>query len=247
MDPYVVLGVPEKASQAEIKKAYRQKCRLWHPDVNSTDPKAEDHFKRVSQAYETLSDAGKRQQYDMRKARGSLGFDFASFTGRGTRRRQHVRTRLVATITLRQAYEGTSVNVSGPSASGKGGISVAIPPRVRQGASIRLPQAHPGGDEVHLVVSYPMREGGVEVDRMGNVRCSIAVPWSRALYGEEASASIFEGGARFLLKLDRSMANGVWLRFKGQGMKPNGDLLVKVLFTLPGNLKEEDAKGVAAV
>ena len=49
-DPYEVLGVQRGASDDEIKKAYRAKCKRWHPDLNPNDPTAEEHFKEVQAA-----------------------------------------------------------------------------------------------------------------------------------------------------------------------------------------------------
>ncbi len=63
-DYYADLGVSREATAEEIKRAYRRKARTLHPDVNP-GPEAEEQFKRVSQAYDVLSDEGKRRQYDM--------------------------------------------------------------------------------------------------------------------------------------------------------------------------------------
>lgn len=63
-DYYEVLGVKKDASQADIKKAFRKLARKYHPDVNPGNKTAEQNFKEMSEAYEVLSDAGKRQQYD---------------------------------------------------------------------------------------------------------------------------------------------------------------------------------------
>jgi molecular chaperone DnaJ len=64
IDPYKVLGVDKKADADTIKKAYRKLARKYHPDVNPGDKAAEEKFKDLSMAYDILSDAEKRAQYD---------------------------------------------------------------------------------------------------------------------------------------------------------------------------------------
>jgi molecular chaperone DnaJ len=63
-DPYATLGVSRKASDDEIKKAYRKLARQYHPDTNHGDKAAEERFKEVQAAYAILSDPDKRKQYD---------------------------------------------------------------------------------------------------------------------------------------------------------------------------------------
>ena len=69
-DYYKVLGVKKDANDAEIKKAFRELAKKFHPDVNKDDPKAEERFKEVNEAYAVLSDAEKRKQYDQYGAEG---------------------------------------------------------------------------------------------------------------------------------------------------------------------------------
>src|SRR4051812_23747814 len=63
-DYYEILGVSRQASESEVKKAFRRLARELHPDVNAHDPEAEDKFKEAAEAYEVLSDANRRRQYD---------------------------------------------------------------------------------------------------------------------------------------------------------------------------------------
>ena len=138
-DFYKTLGVDKKASQEDIKKAYRKLARQYHPDTNK-DAGAEERFKEVSEAYDVLGDPEKRKKYDRGglftgagpfgaggAAGGAAGGDFGSFSdilsgifntggGRGTRTRPAAeRGRdLETTVSLSfdQAVEGAQIPVS---------------------------------------------------------------------------------------------------------------------------------------
>ena len=82
-DYYEVLGVDRNADDAEIKKAYRNLAKKYHPDMHPGDKEAEAKFKEASEAYAVLSDADKRRQYDQfghsafDGGAGGAGFDFS--------------------------------------------------------------------------------------------------------------------------------------------------------------------------
>src|ERR671922_669255 len=83
-DPYKTLGVDRKASDEEIKKAYRKLARQYHPDRNPGDTAAEDRFKEVQEAYSVLSDPEKRKAFDAGGGIFGGGFDPGAFrTGGG--------------------------------------------------------------------------------------------------------------------------------------------------------------------
>jgi len=63
-DYYKILGIEKNASQEEIKKAFRQLARKYHPDLNSGNKQSEDKFKEINEAYQVLSNTDKRNQYD---------------------------------------------------------------------------------------------------------------------------------------------------------------------------------------
>jgi molecular chaperone DnaJ len=137
-DPYEVLGVGRAAGETEIKKAFRRLARELHPDTNSADPQAEEKFKEAAEAYEILSDADRRRQYDayghegLRSGGyapnfegfgsvsdlfsaffGSGGFDSAFGTGRGRGGQMQGADVVVAVaIDLAQAARGETVEVT---------------------------------------------------------------------------------------------------------------------------------------
>jgi molecular chaperone DnaJ len=91
MNPYEILGVTKESSKGEIKKAYRDLAKKYHPDQNDGDPELEEKFKQVSQAYEILSDPKKKSEYDRFGKvgqRGNMDDAFADFFGRAQPRRR---------------------------------------------------------------------------------------------------------------------------------------------------------------
>lgn len=119
---YDILGVSEDASQKEIKKAYREKAKKYHPDSGS-EHADEEKFKKINKAYDVLSDEEKRKKYDrfgeagVNAQAGGGAQGFGSFQdlfehlfgggmggGRGRERGQHMK--IPVEVTLEEAYQG---------------------------------------------------------------------------------------------------------------------------------------------
>lgn len=280
-DYYNVLGVSRGASAEEIKKAFRKQAKKYHPDANPNDPKAEERFKEVNEAYEVLSDPEKRAQYDRFGAAGvgaGPGFSgFSGFGGFGGRRqsqrganinmedlsdifegifggagqgfgRQQPRTRgqdieQPITITLREAYEGTTRIISKEGRR----IDVNIPAGATNGTKVRLAgEGGPGsfgGDsgDLHLVVEVTpdsrfTREGD-------DLLVDIEVDVFTAMLGGSVEVPTMTRPVR--LTVPAGTQSGRKFRIAGKGMPKLrakdqfGDLYARVLITVPAHMTPE--------
>ena len=135
-DYYAVLGVPRNAGDGDLKKAYRNLARTYHPDKNPGDKRAEERFKEISEAYTVLSDPDKRAHYDRFGTAPSAGagggpdmgfstivedlfesFGFFGGAGGGNRRQRAQRgddLRYDLEITLEEAAEGVETKLQIP-------------------------------------------------------------------------------------------------------------------------------------
>lgn len=142
-DFYSTLGVSKTATADEIKTAFRQLAKQWHPDRNDS-PDAKEKFQAINEAYQTLSDPAKKQKYDNPQPTsngfGGFGFPFDHAFADILRRagagqaNAHVYTVQQVTISLEQAYAGGQRIINGS--------TVKFPAGVRHGSMFQTNGQH---------------------------------------------------------------------------------------------------------
>ena len=253
-DYYDVLGVGRGADETEIKKAFRRLARELHPDTNTEDPQAEDKFKEAAEAYEVLSDADRRRQYDAYGHEGlrtggyapnfegfgsvsdlfsaffgSGGFDSAFGTGRGQRggQMQGADVVVAVAIELTQAARGETVEVSYES-------------------DVRCEHCHGNGAEPGTpIVTCARCHGSGQLQAVSRTRfgqlvrtavCDVCGGDGRV---PEQPCSVCDGQGKLLesrtlhVDVPAGIADGQRIRLSGRGHAgdrggPNGDLYVVI-------------------
>lgn len=241
---YDILGVDKKASEADIKKAYRKLVRQYHPDVNDS-PDADTKMGEINNAYETLKDAEKRAQYDimldnpyMSQGFGGMGGGF----GQGFNQANMSQEELDEILRHfgggggfggRQSSQGTSgfrfddIFSAFGSGAGAGGFNGGGFGGGRQS------QRTTKGDDQHAELSVDLKatyEGDTR-------KISLSLPVQTAT-GVDYQTKTIE------VKIPKGIAEGQQIRLAKQGNPSpyggdNGDLYLKIKFNHPDNIRVE--------
>lgn len=213
-DYYKTLNVSKNADQAEIKKAYRRLARKYHPDVNPDDPKAEEKFKDINEAYQVLSDEDKRKKYDQfgsqwkqyqRTGGRPEDFDWSQWAARGQPGGTQYRT--VSQEEFEQMFGGGLGGFSDFFETLFGGMGGA---RSTRGTTRRpSTQTMPRGRDIEHPIQISLEE---------------------AFHGTTRLLT-FEGGRRIEASIPPGVKSGSKVRLSGQGgegPRGAGDLYLKV-------------------
>ena len=261
-DYYAILGVNKTATSADIKRAYRQLARKYHPDLNPGDKDTEAKFKDINEANEVLSDTEKREKYDQylnqpipsqRTPTTTDDFDqygdFESFIndlmGRGARSysRQTSQapapdTEAAITLTFSEAFAGVQKRLQLDDET----INVRIPAGAKPGSRIRIkgkgrpsPFSQQRGDLYLTIDILPHPFFRFEGD---DLVCDVPLRPDEAVLGTEITVPTPDGSV--MLKVPKGIRSGQSLRLRNKGWtlpkEGRGDLLVKLEIVTPQEL-----------
>jgi DnaJ-class molecular chaperone len=213
-DPYEVLGVPQSASAAAIKSAYRKLAKKHHPDSNKNDPKAAARFAEINTANEILGDEDKRKQFD----RGEIdaegkprfqGFPGGGFPGGGASGRAGP-----------GGFESYTFRSGGGGPGGAGNFEDILNSMFGAAAA----RGGRGGGN-----TFEFDTGGIGLDL--DVQVSMSVSLEEAVKGGEKRVRL-PNGKELDVKIPAGVVAGQQIRLRGQGEtapghKP-GDLLITI-------------------
>lgn len=245
MDHYHTLGVNHTTSADEIKKAYRKLASKHHPDKGGNA----EQFKKIQEAYETLSDPQKKHEYDnpapqgnpFQGGMGANGFEdmFRDIFGnRQQQQYQNPNTVGDINITLKQAYFGTEIIVQAEGVP----QTVKIEQGTRNGTKIRIHGAAqkrfpdlPAGDIIIRV--NVLEEPGIHINK-SDIYTSVLVNSIEAMIGTRAYVDHING-KKIDIKIPKGCQPGAKLRMSNMGMPHPGygnvfgDMYVTVAITTP--------------
>ncbi len=269
-DFYKILGVSKDVSDADLKKAYRKLAKEYHPDRNPGDAKAEARFKDISEAYDVLSDANQRKEYDAIRAMGGgarftaggqgAGFEdvfsnlfgggfqnqgfpgFGGFGGFGPQRGSDLTT--TSTINFIDSIHGTQLKLTVHGET----VNVKVPAGIQDGQKLKVkgkgqqsPNGGPAGD---LVVTIKVKPHPVFSRDGENLRVTVPITITEAILGATISVPTL-GAEPVKLKVAPGTPNGRTLRVKGRGVQlpsKQGDLLATVEIAVPAHVSDKAKK-----
>ncbi|MEL4894852.1 J domain-containing protein [Crocosphaera sp. Alani8] len=261
---YAILGVSRDATAEEIKKSFRKLARQYHPDVNPGDKTAEEKFKSINEAYDILSDEGKRAEYDRnrfgkskrrpprpsRNGNNSSGYnqdqefwqfrDYNPNTKRAkvvnpSRNRRDVEAKL--NIPLEKAYGGGRERIR--LEDGRS-LEVDMPSAMIDGQKIRLKGQGLQGGDLYLKITitpHPFFEL-----RGQDIACQVPVTPSEAILGGSVEVPTIDGLVK--MTVPKGVRPGQRLRLANKGYPDasgqRGDQLVEIQIAIPSEVSAEE-------
>jgi DnaJ-class molecular chaperone len=211
-DYYKVLGVSEDASQKEIKKAFRTLARENHPDRNPDNPEAEERFKEVQEAYDTLGDEAKRKQYDQMRRDPFANRDFRGFGGGDPSGGRFYRTPDGTYVRVESTGFGPDegYQFSDEGVGGLGGLGDLFGQFFGGGGGGRRESPFGGGARR-------------EAPRGGDIETQLAISFEQALNGGKTEVTLPDG-EKVRITIPKGVEHETRVRLRGRGQPgPRGE------------------------
>ena len=252
-DYYEVLGVDRGADEAELKRAYRQLARKFHPDI-SGEAGAEDRFKEVNEAYAVLSDSDRRRRYDRFGFAGLDGEDLGGFGAVASavddligdfwrKRKQKERgrdLRYTLEVSLEEAASGCEKVITVPIGKESVEYVVKVPPGIADGAVRHLKgrgsTGVAGGSTGDLNVIIRVQSHPFFTREGDDLWCDVPVSFVQAALGDVIEVPSLTGLVKMRLPEGTQAGRVFRIRgrgFPGEGGKATGDQMVKVIVETP--------------
>jgi DnaJ-class molecular chaperone len=257
-DYYVILGVSREATDAEIKRAFRELARQHHPDVNPED--GGERFREINEAYAVLSDRDARARYDRwghpddgpsgLSAVVDVAQDIINDVFRRRRAKQKGKDiRYTLEVTFEEAAFGIGKTITLP-ASGDGTdrrreISIVVPPGMKDGTVKTLRgEGEPGrggaaAGDLHVLIR--IAEHGLFRRDGADVRSEHAISFTQAALGAVVDVQTLDGAVK--MRIPEGTQPGRVFRIRGRGIPqaagknaPRGDHLVQIQVEVPTEL-----------
>ena len=239
---YDVLGVSKTATQDEIKKAYRELCKKYHPDKHGGD---DTKIKEINEAYSVIGDEQKRKEYDAQ----SSGFNFGGFGNGGFNFRNFQLAsdiNVSIKISLEEAYSGCKhpININGKI------YAVDVPKGTPNGKMLIIKGLGKSGCDIYgnpktgdLIVKVNVQnKDNITLNPNGILEVLYVVDWIDAILGGENEIDVFDKKVK--IRIPKFTQNGGYTIIGGKGFRKFnsdecGSLKVNFLIRMPKSLTDE--------
>lgn len=244
MDYYGILGVDRKATPDEIKRAYRRLAAQHHPDRGGDTAK----FQEIQQAYDVLSDAEKRAQYDNPRPQGHnfpfgagggpFGNPFDDIINQFMRQHRQAIYGTTVAVTLEQVAQNRTVDIYLNTPQGSKMVQITVPPGIESGQQIRYEGIIP---EALLQVTFVVQPHP-EFERRGlDLYCTKNVNVFDIILGTSITVGTIMG-TQLEVRVPPRFRPGTNLRIPGKGLPAGGqvgDQYVLIQAQIPDNISPD--------